>query len=111
MHLNEVQEWEKNFYTERGWIDLPPYTRIGFLIEELGEVSRAVRSFEIGRDHPGEKRCTREVIIANLAEELGDVLSNLSILADLYDLTLEDLVDAHRKKLTLRYKNEGSMTK
>ncbi|TGA97780.1 hypothetical protein E4665_10285 [Sporolactobacillus shoreae] len=104
MNLDEVQEWEKKFYGKRGWKDLPPYIRVGFLLEEVGEVSRAVRTYEIGRDHhPEESRLTKEEIRMNLAEEMGDVLSNLAILANLYHLSLEDLVNAHRDKLYKRF--------
>ncbi|MFT8317673.1 MAG: MazG-like family protein [Sporolactobacillus sp.] len=106
MNLNEFQESEKIFYQKRGWMKLPPYIRIGFLMEEVGEVSRAVRAYEIGRDHPGENKLPKQAIKENLAEEMGDVLSNLSILAALYDLTLEDLVQAHRQKLGDRYSGE-----
>jgi NTP pyrophosphatase (non-canonical NTP hydrolase) len=102
--LRDVQEWEKKFYSRQGWRDLPPYIRVGFLMEEVGEVSRAVRTCEIGRDHhPEEARKSKEEIRQNLAEEMGDVLSNLVILANLYDLSLEDLVRAHREKLYQRF--------
>ncbi|BBO00149.1 MazG nucleotide pyrophosphohydrolase domain-containing protein [Sporolactobacillus terrae] len=104
MYLQDVQDWEKRFYEKRGWKDLPPYIRVGFLMEEIGEVSRAVRASEIGRDHPDEEKMTKKEVRENLAEELGDVLSNVAILADLYGMTLEDVVQAHRKKLMKRYK-------
>ncbi|MCQ2010807.1 MAG: MazG-like family protein [Sporolactobacillus sp.] len=107
MNLKEVQDWEKKFYEGRGWKDLPPYIRVGFLIEEIGEVSQAVRAYEIGRDHPNERSMTKEEIKQNLSEELGDVLSNVAILADLYHLSLEDIVMAHRNKLTKRYQEQG----
>jgi NTP pyrophosphatase (non-canonical NTP hydrolase) len=106
MNLKEVQEWEKRFYERRGWKDLPPYIRVGFLMEEIGEVSRAVRAYEIGRDHPGESAETKAEIKQNLSEEIGDVLSNLAILADLYHLSLDDVVNAHREKLYDRYKEQ-----
>ncbi|MCO7127658.1 MazG-like family protein [Sporolactobacillus shoreicorticis] len=107
MNLKEVQEWEKQFYEKRGWKGLPPYIRVGFLMEEMGEVSRAVRAYEIGRDHPGESAETKDEIRQNLSEEIGDALSNLAILADLYHLSLEDVVSAHRSKLTKRYQEQG----
>ncbi|MFT8871854.1 MAG: MazG-like family protein [Sporolactobacillus sp.] len=103
MEINDVQQWEVQFYGQRGWRDLPPYVRVGFLTEEVGEVSRAVRTCEIGRDHPGEAAATFREARAQLAEEMGDVLSNLAILAALYGLTMEELVHAHRDKLVERY--------
>lgn len=109
LELNDVQKWEQSFYAGRGWVKLPPYIRLGFLMEEIGEVSRAVRACEIGRDHPGEAPLKKEKARMNLAEEMGDVLANLSILADLYHFTLEDLVTAHQQKLQKRYEQGGSM--
>lgn len=104
LDLHDVQKWEIKFYEKRGWEKLPPYIRVGFLLEEVGEVSRAVRTFEIGRDHhPEERKMTENEIRQNLAEEMGDVLSNLVILANLYQLSLEDLVNAHREKLYKRF--------
>lgn len=104
MNLYDVQEWEKNFYEKQGWKDLPPYIRVGFLMEEAGEVSRAVRTYEIGRDHhPEEGKKTQEEIRQNLSEEIGDMISNLAILANLYQLNLEDAMKAHRQKLCDRF--------
>nr|WP_283163317.1 MazG-like family protein [Sporolactobacillus mangiferae] len=104
--MNDVQEWEKQFYEERGWKQLPPYIRVGFLAEEVGEVSRAVRACEIGRDHPGEVAGTSDEVKLNLLEEVGDVISNLAILSDLYGFRLEDAVLAHRSKLEKRYSRQ-----
>lgn len=55
MELNEFQKWVKDYYDTRGWSDLSIFTRIGFLAEETGEVARAIRALEIGRDRPDEK--------------------------------------------------------
>ncbi|MCO7176340.1 MazG-like family protein [Sporolactobacillus kofuensis] len=104
MELNDVQDWENRFYEKQGWRDLPPYIRVGFLMEEAGEVSRAVRTYEIGRDHhPEEGKKTQEEMRQNLSEEIGDVLSNLAILANLYNLKLEEVVKVHRRKLCDRF--------
>lgn len=54
MNVNEFQDWVKSHYKERGWSDLDIFIRIGFLVEETGEVARAIRALEIGRDRPDE---------------------------------------------------------
>ncbi|GGL52149.1 MazG nucleotide pyrophosphohydrolase domain-containing protein [Sporolactobacillus putidus] len=107
MDLSEVQDWEINFYSKRGWKDLGPFIRAGFLMEEVGEVSRAVRAYEIGRDHPEERKKSKNEIRQNLAEEMGDVLSNLAVLADLYHISLEEIVRAHQDKLKKRFNSKG----
>jgi NTP pyrophosphatase (non-canonical NTP hydrolase) len=50
------------------------FIRIGFLAEETGEVARAIRALEIGRDRPGEPAGSLEENKRKLTEELGDVL-------------------------------------
>lgn len=104
--LSEVQDWEISFYSKRGWKDLGPFIRAGFLMEEVGEVSRAVRAYEIGRDHPEEREMSKIEIKQNLTEEMGDVLSNLAVLADLYHISLDDIVKVHRDKLNKRFSSE-----
>ncbi len=54
MNLEDCQKWISCFYKERGWYGLNPFIRVNFLSEEAGEVARAVRSLEIGRDRPDE---------------------------------------------------------
>ena len=55
LELNEFQRWVKDYYEARGWSELNIFPRIGFLAEETGEVARAIRAIEIGRDRPDEK--------------------------------------------------------
>ena len=50
MNVTEFQQWVKDYYKMRGWSDLDIFIRIGFLAEETGEVARAIRALEIGRD-------------------------------------------------------------
>lgn len=47
-----------------------------FLTEEVGKVSKAIRTIEIERDRPNEENLPKENQIENLKEELGDVLYN-----------------------------------
>lgn len=44
----------RQLYKDRGWVDLDIFVRKGFLSEETGEVARAIRALEIGRDRPDE---------------------------------------------------------
>lgn len=76
---------------------------MGFLSEETGELARAIRALEIGRDRPDETDATIEENRRQLTEELGDVLGNISMIASHYDLALEDVFAAHQEKLSRRY--------
>ena len=103
MEIGEIQKWIKHFYGERGWASYSPFIRVGFLMDETGEVARAVRSYEIGRDRPDETTPPQEQLKLDLMEEIGDVLGNLSLLADLYGISLEEAFTAHKQKLLKRF--------
>ncbi|PWU70382.1 MULTISPECIES: MazG nucleotide pyrophosphohydrolase domain-containing protein [Gracilibacillus] len=103
MNLNDFQQWVKSYYEKRGWSDLDIFIRIGFLAEETGEVARAIRALEIGRDRPDEGTGTLDQQKQELVEELGDVLGNLIVIANKYDIPLEDIFQSHRDKLDKRY--------
>ena len=72
MTIESHQDWLVGFYQRRDWFKHTPAMRINYLTEELGELSRAVRTIEVGRDHPGEAEPTRADANANLIEELAD---------------------------------------
>ena len=93
----------RNFTKNRSWSQYNAFIRLNFLTEEVGEVSRVVRAIEIGRDRPDEDAKTEEELKQELKEELGDVLSNLIILSQKYDLDLQDIMDAHVTKLSKRF--------
>lgn len=103
MNVTEFQQWVREYYEERGWSELDIFIRIGFLAEETGEVARAIRSLEIGRDRPDEVGGSFEENKQELIEELGDVLGNLIVIANKYDISLEEVFRAHKKKLSERY--------
>ncbi|MBA9088311.1 NTP pyrophosphatase (non-canonical NTP hydrolase) [Fontibacillus solani] len=103
MDINEFQQWVKQYYDERNWSGLDIFIRIGFLAEETGEVARAIRALEIGRDRPDEAAGTYEENKENLTEELGDVLGNLIVIANKYDISLTEVFEAHQRKLAGRY--------
>ncbi|MEC0090974.1 MazG nucleotide pyrophosphohydrolase domain-containing protein [Paenibacillus macquariensis] len=104
MDINAFQQWVKNYYEERGWSELDIFIRIGFLAEETGEVARAIRALEIGRNRPDETVSTYAENKQELIEELGDVLGNVIVIANKYDVSLEDIFKSHQEKLHNRYK-------
>jgi NTP pyrophosphatase (non-canonical NTP hydrolase) len=101
--VNEFQKWVNAYYEQRGWSDLDIFVRIGFLAEETGEVARAIRALEMGRDRPDEQTGTLAEQKQELTEELGDVLGNMIIIANRYGIDLEDIFQSHRDKLQKRY--------
>lgn len=105
MDIHQYQIFISDFYKKRNWYQYDPFIRTNFLSEEIGEVCRAIRTIEIGRDRPDEDIRTRKDNMENLIEELGDVLDNLFILADKYDISLEDIMICHKKKLENRYES------
>lgn len=67
-----------------------------------------MRSLEIGRDRPDEVALEYEALKDNLKEELGDVFDNILILADKYDLSLEEIILHHQEKLETRFNEKDS---
>ncbi len=104
MDVNEFQQWINDYYEERGWSQLDIFIRIGFLAEETGEVARAIRALEIGRDRPDETENTYIEKKQELVSELGDVLGNITVIANKYDIKLEDIFKVHQEKLGDRYR-------
>jgi len=103
MNVTEFQQWVNDYYENRGWSELDIFIRIGFLAEETGEVARAIRALEIGRDRPDE---VAESFMNNreaLVEELGDVLGNVIVIANKYNISLEEVFNSHKEKLSKRY--------
>lgn len=106
MDVNEFQQWVNDYYKNRGWSELDVFIRIGFLAEETGEVARAIRGLEIGRDRPDEEVGTFKKNKEALVEELGDVLGNVIIIANKYNISLEEVFNYHKEKLSARYFHE-----
>ena len=104
MEAKEFQKWIADYYQSRGWADLDIFIRIGFLAEETGEVARAIRDLEIGRDRPDEEDNSFIEGKQELTEELGDVLGNVAVIANKYDIDLADIFTEHQKKLSKRYR-------
>lgn len=91
MDIKDYQLFISEFYKERDWYNYGPFIR-------------AIRDLEIGRDRPDEIEETPEAKLSNLIEELGDVLDNVFIIADKYEISLETIMVNHQAKLLSRYK-------
>ncbi|MBM7616853.1 NTP pyrophosphatase (non-canonical NTP hydrolase) [Weissella uvarum] len=101
--INEHQQWLSNFYKSRGWLQLSSSRRLNFLTEEVGELSQAIRKYEFGRDHPGEGPVSKQDERDNLVEELADVLDEVLIFCEKYDITVEELVNYSENKIKNRF--------
>ncbi|MBR0572673.1 MULTISPECIES: MazG nucleotide pyrophosphohydrolase domain-containing protein [Pasteurellaceae] len=101
--LIKYQKWVKSFYLKRGWYNFNSSIRLNFLMEEVGELSQAIRRYEIGRDRPDEVENKNESL-DQIKEELGDVLDNIMILVDKYDFNINDIINEHIEKIEKRYK-------
>ncbi|MFT9111264.1 MAG: MazG-like family protein [Bifidobacterium psychraerophilum] len=108
MDINTHASWLKDFYISRQWYPYPPFIRLAFLTEEMGELAQAVRTHEIGRDHPDEQRQSVEKQQERILEELADVFDNVLILADKYGYSPEDLMRASESKLRARFGTQES---
>ena len=106
MELRKYQSWISEFYKKRNWYQYDPFIRSNFLSEEVGEVCRAIRAIEIGRDRPDEQQSAYQESLENLTEELGDVLDNLLIIADKYNLSFDEIMTTHKKKLEQRFNHK-----
>ncbi|SEQ25411.1 MazG nucleotide pyrophosphohydrolase domain-containing protein [Ignavigranum ruoffiae] len=73
------------------------------MTEEVGELAQAIRKYEIGRDRPDEEVPSQVENLADIKEKLGDVLDNIFILADKYQISLEEIMVAHKNKLEKRF--------
>lgn len=103
LNLTEHKQWLVDFYKQRNWYQYSPFIRLNYLNEETGEVCRAVRSLEIGRDHPGEQEKPKQEDLANLKEELADTLDQVLILADKYGIEPAELLQQSEHKIKQRF--------
>lgn len=103
MSLSEHQEWLVDFYKQRDWYKYSPFIRLNFLTEEVGELSRAIRAIEIGRNHPGEKAASDAELDDNLKEEIADAMDQLLIICSKFDLNPDDLLEYSEVKLKKRW--------
>ncbi|EEI20639.1 hypothetical protein B2D45_09045 [Lactobacillus hilgardii] len=106
LKLSDHTNWLIDFYEQRNWYQYSPFIRLNFLTEEVGELSRAIRAIEIGRDHPGEKVKSKPELRDNLVEELADTMDQVLILCGKFDVDPEKLMAASEKKLRSRFQKD-----
>jgi NTP pyrophosphatase (non-canonical NTP hydrolase) len=92
----------------QGW-ELIPFEDLNGINEELGEVGREVRRIERGRQRPDEVEPDRDIMVEQLAGEIGDMLFPLIKLASYYGITLERAFNIHIAKLEKLYKDSGEV--
>lgn len=95
--------WLTSFYKKRNWFQYSTFIRLNFLFEEVGELAQCIRSIELGRDHPGEEMQNQSELNAHLKEELADVLDQVLILSEKYNIDLDDLIAQSQTKLKQRF--------
>lgn len=106
-NIEDHQLWLEKFYAERGWDKYSPFVVSNFITEEVGELARAIRSIEIGRDHPGEEVLSDKALEANLIEELADCMDQILILCSKFGIQSTDLLAASETKLINRFKSDS----
>ncbi|USS88345.1 MazG-like family protein [Fructilactobacillus hinvesii] len=103
MDINEHRDWLVNFYKQRNWYEYSPLIRMNYLNGEMGELNRAVIAYEIGRDHPGEADKNHDQRLADIKEEMADVLDQVLILSNKYDISVSDLLEQSETKFKKRF--------
>ena len=48
MKINEYNSWVIDFYKKRNWYQYDPFIRVGFLTEEVGELSGPFAALKLG---------------------------------------------------------------
>lgn len=89
----EIQSWAERYWDGEYW---PPLANLARLIEETGELARAVNQIH------GPKRVKDEEVAANLEEEFGDLLFVLSALANSLQVDLQTAFDGALEKYRVR---------
>jgi len=104
--LNDLQAHIKAVCAERGWDKNSDLVILSGLVEELGELTRAMRDYK--GEWETEKQESRKGQKHHLEHEFADVLNYLLDLANYYDVDMEK---AFREKWEINEKRtwgEGS---
>ena len=104
--LNQHQQWVKDFNEKQGWgpENQSPFQDITHITEEVGELARAVRRIEVGRDaHTENEDMTKEDMMEELKKEAGDVLRDLLSICNRYGFTIEEAFSSHQKDMVKKY--------
>lgn len=97
MELSQLQKQIQKFVEETNW-DSPPEHRVLDLVSEAGEVAKEVLTITKYGKEPLAKN-------ENLTSELGDTLYSLIVVANKFDINLEEALDLVLKKYQERLKN------
>lgn len=96
MHLKDIQHqidaWIGLF--EEGYF--PPLSNLARLVEEVGELSRAM-NHRFGAKTPKANEAPTDI-----AEELGDIMFTVAVLANAMDIDLEDVMRTTLDKVIQR---------
>jgi NTP pyrophosphatase (non-canonical NTP hydrolase) len=84
LDLGQIQSFHERLDAEKGF-DGDPVRNVAYLVEEIGEVARAVR--RLHRSKPAE--ADRTQLLEDLAEELADCLAYLAKIATSHGIDLE----------------------
>ncbi|EHR31937.1 MazG nucleotide pyrophosphohydrolase domain-containing protein [Helcococcus kunzii] len=103
MNLKEFQQWNKEFYNKRSWDKYNVFIRMNYLCEEVGELAQAIRKYEIGRDRPDEIEKSKAENMKDIKEEIGDIIDNLTVLVNKYDLSIDEILENHISKIEGRF--------
>src|SRR5687768_15550647 len=97
----EVQRWAERYWGGAYW---PPHANLARLVEEVGEVARAVN-----QSH-GPKRIKATEAAASLSAELGDTLFVLLCLANSLEVDLQAAFVATLEKYRVRDEEAAALT-
>lgn len=90
VNLARVKRWHKGFPGGDGWTGADWSNA---MVGEAGEVANAVKKLRRDEDGlTGNGELTRAELLADLADELGDVVAYLDLLAQYYGIDLAEAV-------------------
>lgn len=97
--ITVLQDHMKRLCTHFGW-ETEAEKKFILLVEEVGEVAKAIRKYERITVDVTQKTDNRQALHQNLAEELADVFSYLLDIANQYDV---DLGKAYTDKMSANF--------
>lgn len=104
--MHNHQQWVQAFNEKQGWgpQNQSPFEDITHLTEEVGELARAVRRIEVGRDaHTEKENMTTDEMMYELKKEAGDVLRDLLSICNRYGFSIDEAFFEHQKDMTSKY--------
>ena len=99
MEIREFQSWLQEWDRERGWNEVDPVHTLAHVVEEMGEVARCVLALEGYKRGPG----SREEAVAELSEEIGDLMTMIFKLAYQYGVDVESALERNMVKVNGRF--------